>query len=103
MSNHRDRNFLDLAHRVTECQLQLPGCQGYAAEGCEPAHANGSRWGKGLSMKAHDAYHAAACHNCHAEYDQGHKFNREQKQDYWQRGYERTMLLYLINGWLKVN
>jgi hypothetical protein len=102
--NHRDRNLLDLAHRVNECTLQLPGvCEGYSAHGCEPAHANSSRYGKGMSLKAHDCFHAAACHSCHAELDQGRKFDQETKLDYWQRGFERTMLLYFRNDWVKVS
>ncbi len=64
---YRDRKLLDLAHQVTECQLQLPGvCQGHSAHGCEPAHSNQQRHGKGMGHKAEDIFHVAACHACHA-------------------------------------
>lgn len=103
MSNFRSRPLLDLAHRVNECQLRLPDvCEGYSSHGCEPAHSNQSRHGKGMSIKADDFYHAAACHSCHAELDQGRKLTRAEKIDFWQAGWERTMALYFKNGWLKV-
>lgn len=101
--NHRDRALLDLAHRVHQCQVGLPDvCQGHMPEGCEPAHANGQRWGKGTGIKAHDVFHAAACHACHVELDQGHRVTQEDKLFYWQRGFERTMLIYFREGWVSV-
>jgi len=103
MANYENRALLNLAHRINECQLRLPGvCEGYSADGCEPAHANSARYGKGGALKAHDCYAAAACHSCHAELDQGNRFSREEKLDYWQLGWERTVLVYFKNGWLKV-
>jgi hypothetical protein len=102
-NNYRNRRLLDLAHRVQECQLRIPGvCVGHSVDGCEPAHSNQSRHGKGGAMKAHDIFHAAACHWCHAELDQGKKLSREERRNYWQDGFERTWLLYLKQGWLKV-
>lgn len=103
MSNYRDRQLLDLAHKIKDCTLQLPGiCEGHSYRGCEPAHANSSRYGKGMSIKAHDCFFAAGCHSCHAELDQGKRFSKEEKLDFWQRAYERTMLICFQNGWLKV-
>jgi hypothetical protein len=94
--NHRDRKWLDLAHRVTECQL----C-GNHTEGCEPAHSNESRHGKGASIKGHDCFHAALCHRCHNDIDAG-RYARDDAQDAWRMGFERTLVLYATNGWLKV-
>jgi len=34
--------------------------------------------------------------------DQGKKLSREERRNYWQDGFERTWLLYLKQGWLKV-
>jgi hypothetical protein len=100
---HRDRKFLDLAHGLTSCQIGIPGvCTGYAPNGCEPAHSNLQRHGRGASFKSHDIYHAAACHACHQEIDHGKNLTREQREDYWQRGFERTMLEYVRRGWLGV-
>ena len=99
---YRDRALLDLAHRVEECQLRLPGvCRGHSP-GCEPAHSNQSQHGKGGAQKAGDNFHAAACHWCHAELDQGNKFTREEKVEFWRAGHDRTMTLYFRNGWIGV-
>jgi hypothetical protein len=96
--NHRDRKWLDLAHRVTECQL----CAEYVPGGCEPAHSNESRHGKGASIKAHDCFHAALCHNCHIFIDAGRK-SRQTAQEAWRGAADRTLVLYATNGWLKVS
>lgn len=103
MSNYRNRALLDLAHHVNECQLQISGtCTGYTVEGSEPAHSNQSKHGKGGQIKAHDNFHVAGCHACHAELDQGRRFTREEKAEFWQAGHDRTMLLYWRNGWIRV-
>lgn len=95
--NYRNRRLLDLAHRVTECQA----C-GRHTEGCEPAHANWSEFGKGMGLKAHDLFHAAMCHQCHAELDQGCKMSFEDRKAMWTRAYINTQLLYWQNGWIHV-
>lgn len=101
--NFRDRSLLDLAHHIHECQLQLPGvCTGYSVEGCEPAHSNNAVHGKGARIKAHDCWHAAACHACHAEIDQGHRFTKEEKVDFMAAGIRRTLLEYFRRGWVGV-
>lgn len=99
----RSRKLLDLAHRVTECQLRLPGvCEGQSNLGCEPAHSNQLRHGKGMSNKAADYMHVAACHTCHAEFDQGKRLSKSEKLVYFGDGWERTIALYFENGWLEV-
>lgn len=100
---HRDRKMLDLAHRINECQIQIVGiCTGYCPDGCEPAHSNLMEDGHGRGIKSHDCLHAAGCHACHHEIDQGNKLNREEKNFYWTRGYKRTMLEYFKRGWIGV-
>jgi len=56
-----------------------------------------------LSIKAHDCYFAALCHECHAELDQGVKWLREERQRVWQTAHERTLLELWRRGWIKVN
>lgn len=97
MSNHRDRKYLDLAHRITDCM----NC-GQHSPGCEPAHSNQMRHGKGTSIKAHDVFHAALCHECHRALDSGGTLSRDSKQTMWQAAFERTLLAYFKNGWLRV-
>lgn len=56
-----------------------------------------------MGLKADDVFHAAACHSCHAEIDQGSNLTRDERLEYWRRGFERTMLMYFQNGWLVVS
>jgi hypothetical protein len=95
--NHRDRRYLDLAHKIHECT----NCGCYVPEGCEPAHSNQQRHGKGTSIKANDCFVAALCHECHRHLDSG-LGDRIEKQSMWQFAFERTLLIYFLNGWLKV-
>ncbi len=102
MANFRSRALLDAIHEINECQIQTPFCTGYSVEGCEPAHANWSRYGKGKSLKAADCYVAAACRSGHYEIDQGSHLTREERLDYWQRGFERTVLALWERGLVRV-
>jgi hypothetical protein len=100
---YRNRRLLDLAHRVNVCQFRLKGCKGYSAEGCEPAHSNQSRHGKGKSIKAADDQHVASCHHCHMIYD-GHTgivLPREEAVRLFDAARERTFALYEKEGWLE--
>ena len=100
---YRNRKLLDLAHRVNECQVRIPGvCEGYCPDGCEPAHSNQLTHGKGTGHKAHDVYHAAACHSCHAELDNGNLLDRLERVEWWTLGFERTQLYYWQQAWLRV-
>ena len=100
---YRNRKLLDLAHRVQECQFQIPGhCEGFSQDGCEPAHSNHSWHGKGMGQKARDYYHVAACASCHRAYDGCGGFGREHRAELFQAGWERTMALYWRNGWIGV-
>jgi hypothetical protein len=90
-----NRRLLDLAHALNQCT----GCGKYSEHGLEPAHSNQSRHGKGMSLKAHDCFHAALCHECHVWLDQG-PAPREEKIAFWQDAFEQTLLIYFQNGWL---
>jgi len=93
-NNYRNRKLLDLAHRMDDCQVGIPGvCTGYSPGGCEPAHSNQMEDG-------HDALHAACCHACHVEIDQGKSLDRELKQFYLDRGIKRTLTEYFKRGWV---
>ncbi len=98
MSNYRNRKLLDLSHRVPECQFRLPGCKGWC-EACEPAHADGLRYGKGTGIKSHDYYHVASCHACHEAYA---KLPKAEKEAAFMDGWERTLALYFRKGWIGV-
>lgn len=101
----RDRRFLDLAHEMRTCQVQIPGvCQGESPEGLEPAHGNWQWLGRGVGHKATDIF-AAACPACHRALDvsAGSTMFREAREEYWQRGAIRTMLYMLEHGWLTIS
>lgn len=95
MSNYRNRKLLDLAHKLS-CQ-----CCGKHG-GSEPAHSNQSCHGKGMSIKAHDVFFAALCHDCHRELDQGKSMTFEEKCDMWQRAHDKTLLEIFRLGWVVV-
>lgn len=94
----RDRKLLDLAHKLNDCTR----CGKYVPEGLEPAHSNQSIHGKGAGRKAHDHWHAALCHECHAELDQGSTMTREEKAWEWAIAHIATWNEYMRRGWLKV-
>ena len=97
MSNYRNRDLLNLAHKLHDCPL----CQRYSVDGLEPAHSNQSKHGKALGLKGHDNFHAAICHDCHALLDNG-MLNREDAVSMWEMAYDLTMLEYFKRGWLVV-
>lgn len=100
---YENRALLDLAHRVNDCQIEVPEvCIGYSPDGCEPCHSNSSIHGKGAARKADDFWHAAGCHACHVEIDQGSRLTQEERQNYMDAGIRRTFRLYFVNGWLRV-
>lgn len=102
MSVYRSRRFLDLAHGMHECTLQIPGvCVGHSVDGLEPAHSNWQEEGIGIGIKADDVF-AAACHSCHMELDDRANLSREEKVWYWRRGVIRTIRQLLKAGKLRV-
>lgn len=78
---------------------------GVCNQNCETvvaAHSNQYRHGKGGALKAHDVFVAWACSDCHRELDQGKDLTYEEKNNYWQRGFERTLIEALEQGILRV-
>jgi len=98
-SNFRCRRLLDAVYQLP-CQFQIPGvCEGGNGE---PAHSNQQRHGKGKSLKAHDCFVAAGCRSCHREVDQGMRLSRDERMNYWQSAYEKTMVLLWQRGIIEV-
>ena len=100
MPMYRNKRLLDAA-RGQECMVQIPGVCNNNPETVVAAHSNQLKHGKGGGLKAHDCYVAWACYACHAELDQG-KMRYEKKCEYWQAGFERTMLQMFLQGIVKV-
>ncbi len=98
---YRSRKLLGAA-KGQQCTLNLPGVCRNNPETVVAAHSNQLRHGKGAGLKAHDCFTAWACSECHAELDQGKRFSYEEKVDYWQRGFERTVLQLFLQGIVQV-
>lgn len=56
------------------------------------AHSNQQKHGKGMSIKAHDCFVAFLCAKCHHEIDQGSRLSKDERQDLWQKSFEKTLL-----------
>jgi hypothetical protein len=74
------------ACRGERCFFQIPGvCRlREPDETCVPAHRNE---GKGMGLKVPNILTCPACYACHAEFDQGRRFTREEKREMWNRAY----------------
>lgn len=90
------------AAKGQECMIQIPGVCNGNPETVVAAHSNWYEHGKGGALKAHDIFHAWACSACHSAIDQGKDLGYEEKKEYWQRGFERTLLALLDKGILGV-
>jgi hypothetical protein len=66
------------------------------------AHANSSRFGKGMSHKAADWAIAFLCYRCHSELDHGNKMNREEKLSMWLEASIKTWGWLVETGKVKV-
>jgi hypothetical protein len=103
---YENRRLLDLAHRV-ECCVN---CDRRTPKGCEPAHSNLQRHGRGHAHKSHDHHHCALCHDCALWLDYGKTSDptgiwepsRESKAQFFAIMQDRTMHIYWTNGWLEV-
>ena len=84
--------------RGAPCTIQIPGICNGDPETSVWAHSNHDRHGHGKSIKAHDVFGAISCSACHFEIDQGKHLNRWEKQDYWIKGFEETLLYIWTNG-----
>jgi hypothetical protein len=99
----RSAKYLKAA-RGRACTLRIPGVCNWNPETTVSAHSNLQRHGKGMGIKAHDIFSCHACSNCHSAID-GHlktDYSKEELQDYWQRGFEETLLRNLQDGVLKL-
>jgi hypothetical protein len=77
----------DTACRGQNCYLQIPGiCRNDPAT-VVPCHSNQLIHGKGKGLKARDEYTVPGCYWCHAEIDQGRRFNKQEKFAFWDQAF----------------
>ena len=55
-----------------------------------------------MGAKAHDWAIASLCFTCHAELDQGSKYNKETRMAVWDKAFERTLHLLWERGIIEV-
>ena len=80
-----DKRMRD-ACRGQPCWMRIPGVCCGRDDTVVPAHRN---QGKGMGLKVADVFTVPACQDCHAEYDQGNRFLREEKRSMWDETYSR--------------
>lgn len=93
---YRNKKILD---RCRELPCQICGMEDGTVVA---AHSNQLRDGKGKGMKAHDYRVAALCHYCHMEIDQGKKWDKSEKMDFWDEAHRRTLGQFFERGWIDV-
>jgi hypothetical protein len=87
--------------KLLEYARQLP-CQhcGIQDGTCVAAHSNQLRDGKGRGLKAHDYRIATLCFSCHAELDQGSKFNKSERVEMWENAHRSTIAEFFEQGFI---
>lgn len=58
--------------------------------------------GKGMGIKVSDALVAALCYQCHYSLDQGNTMDREEKRQFWNGAYIKTIKYMIENEMLVV-
>jgi hypothetical protein len=94
---YRNRKLLDLAHDAP-CFAKFPhGCAQYY--GCDPAHSDQQKHGRGINHKSGDHWTAAMCHVAHMMLD---TLDRETKSAEWDRAHILYWDWLWENGKVKV-
>jgi hypothetical protein len=94
--NYRNK---DLLRAVSQLPCQICGIEGQT----QASHSNQLEDGKGMGIKASDAMIASICYNCHAEIDQGKKYDKETRKAVWDKAHRRTMRILIEQEYLIVN
>lgn len=84
----QDKHLADMCHGAG-CYLLLPTIACSGIHTTVPAHSNQAKHGKGMGIKAHHEFTVPGCGACHAELDQGKRFTREEKAQFWDEAYAR--------------
>ena len=98
----RSRKLLNLAHDFP-CQAEFPhDCNDL--NGCDPAHADWSEFGRGIGHKAADCFFAAMCPNAHKMISAqiNPPFTRDERKHHWMRAFIRTIEYMWDNGKVRV-
>lgn len=99
----RSKKYLSLA-RGQDCTVRIPGVCNGNPETTVAAHSNKTRHGKGMGFKARDYYVCWACSACHDVID-GRAMSHlspQEVDEFWQRGFERTLDWAFDNGHIEI-
>jgi hypothetical protein len=88
----------DLLRAVSQLPCQICGLEGQT----QASHSNQLEDGKGMGIKAEDAFVAAICVKCHAEIDQGKTYTKDVRKAVWDKAHKRTIAELFRRGKLKV-
>ncbi len=100
MSNYRSPKLLKLASEAPHCFYCREPNEGQVVA----CHSNSQRFGKGLSLKAHDAPVAMLCLHCHQLVDGvlGPHLSKHDREAIWYEGVAFTWLWLMLEGHLEV-
>ena len=97
-NDHRDRVWLDLAHKAP-CFLKLaPTCGNYASSAC---HSDQLRHGRGVGVKSHPVFTVPGCPDCHALFTRKH-LGRDGYDTLWRAAHEAWLPWAYDQGWIRV-
>jgi len=85
--------------RLLEAIRECP-CANCGAEDSTIVAAHRNQ-GKGMGIKTSDALVAGLCFTCHQDLDSGKNMNREERREFWNQAYIKTMQYMIENGILK--
>jgi hypothetical protein len=86
--------------RLLEAIRECPCANCGAEDGTVSAsHRN---FGKGMGIKVSDALTCALCSGCHHQLDMGKDMNREERREFWNQAYIKTMQYMIENNMLRV-
>ena len=86
--------------RLLEAIRECP-CANCGAEDGTVVAAHRNQF-KGMGIKVSDALVAALCFQCHTDLDQGKTMNREERREFWNQAYIKTMQYMIENNMLRV-
>ena len=86
--------------RLLEAIRECP-CANCGAEDGTVVAAHRNQF-KGMGIKVSDALVAALCFQCHTDLDQGKTMNREERREFWNQAYIKTMQYMIENNILRI-
>lgn len=90
--------FRSAAHLAIVRLVECSNCESPPPN--EAAHSNLLRHGKGKGIKASDAASFAACHTCHAAFDQGKHLTKQEREALTHEYISKTVIRLIERGLL---